>query len=123
MPQASQLGQWPCQIKLVPINAPYFADAHLLVAADCTLMLMPTFIAIYAQQDHDHRLPNLMIVIMGEATAILKSHDLKSLTVLRMEVPCCGGIVNGVKQALMASGKMIPWHVVTVSTDGNIVED
>ncbi|NLJ76032.1 MAG: 4Fe-4S binding protein [Peptococcaceae bacterium] len=125
VPQVSQLGQWPCQIKLVPVNAPYFADAHLLVAADCTA---------YAYANiHSDFMRNKITIIgcpklddcdYGEKlTAILKSHDLKSLTVLRMEVPCCGGIVNGVKQALMASGKMIPWHVVTVSTDGNIVED
>ncbi|NQS75693.1 MAG: 4Fe-4S binding protein [Peptococcaceae bacterium] len=125
VPQASQLRQWPCQIKLVPVNAPYFADAHLLVAADCTAYA-------YANVHSDFMrnkitiigCPKLDDIDYGEKlTAILKSHDIKSLTVLRMEVPCCGGIVNGVKQALMASGKMIPWHVITVSTDGNIVED
>ena len=121
----SQLRQWPCQIKLVPVNAPYLDDAHLLVAADCTA---------YAYADIHKDYMRNKITIIGcpklddidyteKLTGILKSHDLKSVTVLRMEVPCCSGIVNSVKQALINSGKMIPWSIVTVTTDGNIAED
>lgn len=122
---ASQLNQWPCQIKLVPVNAPYFADAHLLVAADCTA---------YAYADIHNDYMRNKITIIGcpklddvdyteKLTGILKSHEIKSVTVLRMEVPCCGGIVNTVKQALINSGKMIPWRIVTVTTDGKIAEE
>lgn len=122
---ASQLNQWPCQIKLVPVNAPYFADAHLLVAADCTA---------YAYADIHNDFMRNKITIIGcpklddidyteKLTGILKSHEIKSVTVLRMEVPCCGGIVNAVKQALINSGKMIPWRIVTVTTDGKIAEE
>lgn len=123
--QTSQLRQWPCQIKLVPVNAPYFDDAHLLVAADCTA---------YAYADiHNDYMRNKITVIgcpklddidyTEKLTGILKSHDIKSVTVLRMEVPCCGGIVNAVKHALINSGKMIPWSIVTVTTGGKIAEE
>lgn len=121
----SQLRQWPCQIKLVPVNAPYLDNAHLLVAADCTAYA-------YANMHQDFMrnkitligCPKLDDIDYGEKlTAILKSHEIKSITVLRMEVPCCGGMVNAVKKALRGSEKMIPWQVVTISTDGNIIEE
>ena len=120
----SQLSQWPVQIKLVPVKAPYFDGAKLLVAADCTAFA-------YGNIHNDfirNRItligcPKLDSVDYSEKLAeILKNNDIRSVTVVRMEVPCCGGIENAVKQALLASGKMIPWQVVTVSTDGNIVE-
>jgi ferredoxin len=124
-PAASQLRQWPCQIKLVPVNAPYFAGSHLLVAADCTA---------YAYADIHNEYMRNKITIIGcpklddidyteKLTGILKTHDIKSVTVLRMEVPCCGGIAGAVKQALINSGKMIPWRIVTVTTDGKIIEE
>lgn len=121
----SELRQWPCQIKLVPVNAPYFDNAHLLVAADCTA---------YAYAGIHQDFMGNKITIIGcpkldevdyteKLTEILKNHEIKSVTVLRMEVPCCGGIVHAVKNALINSGKMIPWNVVTISTDGNVLED
>ncbi len=121
----SQLRQWPCQIKLVPVNAPYFDSAHLLVAADCTAYA-------YANVHNDFMRGKITVIgcpkldeadYAGKLTEILKTHKIKSVTVLRMEVPCCGGIENAVKQALRNSGKMIPWRIVTVATDGSIVED
>ena len=121
----SQLGQWPCQIKLVPPNAPYFDKANLLVAADCTAYAYANF--------HNDFMKNKITIIgcpkldnteyANKLTDILKSNEIKSITVVKMEVPCCGGIEYAVKQALMGSGKMIPWHVVTISTDGEILED
>ena len=121
----SQLLQWPCQIKLVPISAPYFYNAHLLVAADCTA---------YAYAGIHSDFMRNKITIIGcpklddidyteKLTGILKAHDIKSVTVLRMEVPCCGGLANAVKQALINSGKMIPWRIVTVTTDGRITAE
>lgn len=121
----SQLAQWPCQIKLVPVNAPYLEDAHLLVAADCTAYA-------YANIHNDFMrnkitligCPKLDSVDYSEKlTEILKAHNVKSITVLRMEVPCCNGIVNSVKKALIDSNTMIPWRVVTISSDGRIIED
>lgn len=121
----SQLGQWPCQLKLVPVTAPYLDNAHLLIAADCTAFAYPnihqkfmrnkiTLIACPKLDDTDYS---------EKLTAILKQHEIKSVSILRMEVPCCGGIVQAVKKALINSGKMIPWNVVTISTDGRIIED
>ena len=120
----SQLSQWPVQIKLVPVKAPYFDGAKLLVAADCTAFAYGNF--------HNDFIRNRITLIgcpkldsvdySEKLTEILKNNDIRSVTVVRMEVPCCGGIENAVKQALLASGKMIPWQVVTISTDGNIVE-
>jgi len=121
---ASQLQQWPCQIKLVPVNAPYFDGAHLLIAADCTA---------YAYGNFHNDFIRGKITIIGcpkldegdyteKLTAIIKNNDIKSVTIARMEVPCCGGIENAAKNALMASGKFIPWQVVTISTDGKIIE-
>ena len=120
----SELRQWPCQIQLVPVNAPYFENAQLLVAADCTA---------YAYAGIHQDFMRNKVTIIGcpkldqadyteKLTAILKAHEIQSITVLRMEVPCCGGIVHSVKQAIVNSGKMVPWQVVTISTDGTIVE-
>ncbi len=120
----SQLGQWPCQLKLVPVNAPYLDNAHLLIAADCTAFAYPNI----------HQLMRNKITLIGcpkldntdyseKLTAILNQHEIKSVSILKMEVPCCGGILLAVKKALSNSGKMIPWNVVTISTDGRILED
>jgi len=121
---ASQLRQWPVQIKLAPPTAPYFNGAHLLVAADCTAYAYGNF--------HNDFIRNKVCLIgcpkldsvdyAEKLTAIIAANDIKSVTVVRMEVPCCGGIENAVKKALMDSGKFIPWQVVTISTDGRIVE-
>jgi NAD-dependent dihydropyrimidine dehydrogenase PreA subunit len=121
----SQLRQWPCQIKLAPVNAPYFQGANLLVAASCTA---------YAYAGVHSEFMRGKITLIGcpkldgvdyseKLTAILRANAVKSITVLRMEVPCCGGIVAAVKNAIAGSGEMIPWRVVTVSTDGTILED
>lgn len=123
-PAVSELRQWPCQIKLVPVNAPYFDNASLLVAADCTA---------YAYANIHQEFMRGKITIIGcpkldavdyteKLTEILKAHEIKSITALRMEVPCCGGIAGAVKQALINSGKMIPWRIVTIGTDGTVVE-
>lgn len=121
----SELRQWPCQIKLVPANAPYFRDAHLLVAADCTAYAYASI--------HEDFMKNKVTIIgcpkldegdySEKLTDILRLNDIKSVTVLRMEVPCCGGIVNAVKNALLGSGKLVPWQVVTIGTDGTILND
>ena len=124
-PAESQLAQWPCQIKLVPVNAPYFNNANLLVAADCTAFSYANF--------HNDFMRNKITIIgclkldetdyAQKLTEILKLNEVKSITALRMEVPCCGGIVNAVKTALVNSGKMIPWNVVTIGTDGTIIDE
>ena len=119
----SQLSQWPVQIKLAPVNAPYFNGAHLLIAADCTA---------YAYGDFHNKFIQGRITLIGcpkldegdyadKLTAIIAQNDIKSVTIVRMEVPCCGGIENAAKRALQASGKFIPWSVVTISTDGRIL--
>ncbi len=120
----SQLMQWPCQIKLVPINAPYFDDANLLIAADCTAYAYANF--------HQEFIRNHISLIgcpkldegdyAEKLTQILRNNNIKSVKIVRMEVPCCGGIKNAAKRALQASGKFIPWQVVTISTDGKILE-
>lgn len=120
----SQLSQWPCQIKLVPVNAPYFDDANLLIAADCTAFAYGNF--------HNDFIRNHITLIgcpkldegdyAEKLTAIIANNNIKSVKIVRMEVPCCGGIENAVKRALQASGKFIPWQVVTISTDGKIIE-
>ena len=123
-PQQSQLSQWPCQLKLVPVNAPYFDGANLLVAADCTAFAYGSFHSDFIRGH---------ITLIGcpkldegdyteKLTQIIKNNNVKSVKVVRMEVPCCGGIENAVKRALQASGKFIPWQVVTISTDGRILE-
>lgn len=123
-PVTSQLSQWPVQIKLVPINAPYFDNANLLVAADCTAFAYGNF--------HNEFIRNRITLIgcpkldegdyAEKLTQIIANNNIKSVTVARMEVPCCGGIENAVKRALQASGKFIPWRVVTISTDGRIID-
>jgi ferredoxin len=118
-----ELRQWPVQIKLVPVNAPCFDGAELLVSADC---------AAYARGSFHSEFMRNRVTLIGcpkldavdyseKLTAIIARNDVKSVTVVRMEVPCCGGIENAVKTALAASGKTIPWRVVTLSTDGEIV--
>ncbi len=124
VPASSQLSQWPVQIKLVSVNAPYFDGAKLLVAADCTAFAYGNF--------HNEFIRNHITLIgcpkldegdyADKLTSIIANNDIKSVTVVRMEVPCCGGIENAVKRALQASGKFIPWNVVTVSTDGRILD-
>lgn len=120
----SQLMQWPCQIKLVPVNAPYFDDANLLIAADCTAYAYGNF---HNEFMHNH------ITIVGcpkldegdyadKLTQIIAGNNIKSVKIVRMEVPCCGGIENAAKRAIQNSGKFIPWQVVTISTDGKIIE-
>jgi ferredoxin len=121
---SSHLGQWPVQIKLVPPNAPYFNNANLLVAADCTAYAYGNF--------HSEYIKNRITIIgcpkldegdyTEKLTVILKQNNIKSVTITRMEVPCCRGIENTVKAALQSCGKMIPWQVVTISTDGRILE-
>lgn len=120
----SRLTQWPCQIKLVPVNAPYFENANLLVAADCTAFAYGNF--------HEDFIRNHITLIgcpkldegdyAEKLTQIIANNNIKSVKVVRMEVPCCGGIENAVKRALQASGKFIPWQVVTISTDGRILD-
>ena len=122
-PVSSQLQQWPVQIKLAPVNAPYFDGAHLLIAADCTA---------YAYGNFHNRFIKNRITLIGcpkldegdyaeKLTRIIAENDIQSVTIVRMQVPCCGGIENAAKRALQQSGKFIPWQVVTVTTDGRIV--
>ena len=123
-PEMSQLGQWPCQIKLAPVNAPWFDGAKLLVAADC---------AAYAYASMHRDFMRGKITLIGcpkldgvdyseKLTQILAENDIRSVTVVRMEVPCCGGLELAVKKALQASGKFIPWQVVTLSVDGRVLD-
>ena len=121
---ASQLSQWPVQIKLAPVNAPYFNGAKLLVAADCTAYAYGNFHNEFIR-DHVTLIgcPKLDSVDYSEKlTAILANNDIRSVTVVRMEVPCCGGIEHAVKTALQESGKFISWQVVTISTNGRIID-
>lgn len=123
-PITSKLGNWPVQIKLVPVNAPYFDGANLLIAADCTAYAYGNFHKDFIR----NRVtivgcPKLdMVDYTEKLTAILANNNIKSLTIVRMEVPCCGGIEMAAKRALQASGKFIPWQVVTISTDGRILD-
>ena len=119
----SELMQWPCQIKLVPVNAPYFDNAKLLVAADCSAFAYGNFHRDFIR-DHITLIgcPKLDVGDYAEKlTRVIAENEIKSVTVVRMEVPCCGGIENAVKRALQQSGKFIPWQVVTISTDGRIL--
>ena len=120
----SRLMQWPVQIKLVPVNAPYFDGANLLIAADCTA---------YAYGNFHNEFIRSRITLIGcpkldegdyaeKLTAIIANNDIKSVTIVRIEVPCCGGIENAAKRAIQASGKFLPWQVVTITTDGRIRE-
>ena len=120
----SRLRQWPVQIKLAPVNAPYFQDAHLLVAADCTAYAYANF--------HQDFIRNKITLIgcpkldegdySEKLTEIIRQNDIKSVTVVRMEVPCCGGIEHAVRTALQNSGKFMPWQVAVVSTTGEILD-
>ncbi|MDY4191293.1 MAG: 4Fe-4S binding protein [Oscillospiraceae bacterium] len=120
----SRLGQWPVQIKLLPVNAPYLSGAKLLIAADCTAYVYASF--------HEKFMKG-RITLVGcpkldnidyseKLTEILRNNDIQSVTVVRMEVPCCGGLEHAAKKALQESGKFIPWQVVTISTDGRILD-
>lgn len=121
--KGSQLQQWPVQIRLVPVEAPFFQGADLLVAADCTA---------YAYAEFHKEFIRGRVTLVGcpkldsvdyaeKLTEILRNNEIRSVTVVRMEVPCCGGMENAVKRALHASGKLLPWQVVTISTDGKIL--
>jgi len=120
----SELNQWPVQIKLVPVKMPYFDQANLLISADC---------CAYAYGDFHRKFMRNKITLIGcpkldegdysdKLTAILKGNNIKSVTVTRMEVPCCGGLEHAVITALKNCGKMIPWQVVTISNDGCILD-
>ena len=120
----SRLGQWPCQIKLVPTKAPFFDGAKLLIAADCTA---------YAYANMHEEFMRGKITIIGcpkldavdytdKLTEIIQNNDIKSVTIVRMEVPCCGGLQRAAENALRNSGKFIPWQVITISRDGNILD-
>lgn len=122
--QESQLRQWPVQIKLTPINAPWFNGAKLLVAADCTAYAYATFHQDFIKEH---------VTLIGcpkldaedysvKLTEIIRNNDIRSITVARMEVPCCGGIEAATKTALQNSGKFIPWNVITITTDGRILK-
>lgn len=120
----SQLRQWPCQIKLVPVNAPYFDKAKLLIAADCTAYA-------YARMHEDFMKDKITLIgcpklddvdYTDKLTEIITANDIQSVTVVRMEVPCCGGLENAAKDALRNSGKFIPWQIVTISVDGKILD-
>lgn len=118
----SRLSQWPVQIKLVPVNAPYFDGADLLIAADCTDFAYGNFHNDFIKDKITLiGCPKLDSVDYSEKlTAILAVNDIKSVTVVRMEVPCCGGIQTAVQKALDASGKNVPLNVTVISTDGKI---
>ncbi len=120
----SRLSQWPVQIKLAPVTAPYFQGAKLLVAADCTA---------YAYGAFHERFIRGRVCLIGcpkldgvdyaeKLTAILQNNDIRGVTVVRMEVPCCGGIQRAVETALQNCGKRLPWQVVTISTDGRLLD-
>ena len=121
----SRLAQWPVQIKLVPVNAPYLKNANLLVSAGCGAYAYGNF--------HNDFMRNKITLICcpkldkgdysEKLTEIIKQNDIKSVTVIRMEVPCCGGIENAVVTALKNSGRMIPWRVIILSISGEIRPD
>ena len=120
----SRLTQWPVQIKLLPPEAPFYDGAKLLIAADCTAYA-------YANMHEDFMkgrvtligCPKLDAVDYSEKlTAIIRDNDIKSVTIVRMDVPCCGGLQYAAETALKESGKFIPWQVVTISRDGRILQ-
>ena len=120
----SRLAQWPCQIKLVPVQAPFFDGAKLLIAADCTAYA-------YANMHEDFMRGKVTVIgcpkldavdYTDKLTEIIRDNDIRSVTIVRMEVPCCGGLQRAVENALRNSGKFIPWQVVTISRDGNILD-
>ena len=122
--QTSALRNWPVQIKLAPVSAPYYNGAKLLIAADCTAYAYASF--------HQDFIRNKLTLIgcpkldqvdySEKLTAIIQGNDIQSVTIVRMEVPCCGGLEMAAKKALQNSGKFIPWQVVTISIDGKIIE-
>lgn len=121
----SQLRQWPCQIKLIPVNVPYFNGAKLLIAADCTAYA-------YANVHEDFMRGKVTLIgcpkldavdYCEKLTEIIRTNDIKSVTILRMEVPCCKGLEIAAKKALKESGKFIPWQTVTISIDGKILDN
>ena len=124
-PSSSELRQWPVQIKLMPITAPYYQGAHLLIAADCTAYAYANF--------HSEFIKNHITVIgcpklddidySEKLTALIRENDIRSVTVVRMEVPCCAGISHAAVEALKASGKFIPWKIVTIGIDGEKIAD
>ncbi len=122
---ASSLMQWPCQIKLLPTQAPFYNGTKLLIAADCTAYA-------YANMHEDFMKGKITLIgctklddvdYAEKLTEIIAGNDIKSVTVVRMEVPCCGGLQMAAENALKNSGKFIPWQVVTISRDGKILED
>ena len=119
-----RLMNWPVQIKLAPIQAPYFEDAKLLIAADCAAYAYANFHAEFIRDKVTIiGCPKLDSVDYSEKlTEIIRCNDIRSITIVRMEVPCCGGIEMAAKKALQASGKFLPWQVVTISIDGKILE-
>ena len=121
--QVSRLQNWPVQIKLAPVSAPYFNGANLLIAADCTAYAYASF-----HQDFIRNkvtligCPKLDQVDYSEKlTEIIQHNNIQSVTIVRMEVPCCGGLEMAAKKTLQNSGKFIPWQVVTISIDGKII--
>ena len=124
-PIPSQLRQWPVQIKLVPVNAPWFDGAKLLIAADCTAYAYGNFHSDFIRGRVTLvGCPKLDNVDYSEKLeAIIRENDIRDITIVRMEVPCCGGLEYAARQALQRSGKFIPWRVVTIGVDGRIVED
>ena len=120
----SRLNQWPCQIKLLPTKAPFYDGAKLLIAADCTAYA-------YANMHEDFMKGKITLIgcpkldsidYSEKLTEIIASNDIKSVTIVRMEVPCCGGLQRAAENALRNSGKFIPWQVVTISRDGRILD-
>ena len=118
----SQLRNWPVQIKLAPVHAPYFDGAHLLIAADCTA---------YAYANFHQEFIRGRVAVVGcpkldgvdyaeKLAAIIADNDAQSVTIERMEVPCCGGLENAAKRAILQSGKFLPWQVVTITADGRV---
>lgn len=121
----SRLSQWPVQIKLAPVNAPYFNDANLLIAADCSA---------FSYGDFHNKFMQNKITLIGcpkldsidysiKLSEIIRNNNIKSITVVRMEVPCCKGLVSSVTSAIVNSGKLIPWRIVVLSTDGRIIDE
>ncbi len=120
----SQLQNWPVQIKLAPVQAPYFDGAKLLIAADCTAYAYANFHQEFIRGKVTLiGCPKLDAVDYSEKLKeIIANNDIKSVTIVRMEVPCCGGLEMAAKKALQESGKFIPWNVVTISIDGEILD-
>ena len=123
-PPPSELVNWPVQIKLAPVRAPYFDGAKLLIAADCTAYAYAGFHRDFIRGKVTLiGCPKLDAVDYSEKlTEIIRNNDIQGVTIVRMEVPCCGGLENAAKKAIMDSGKFIPWQVVTIGIEGNILD-